>query len=284
MLSTSHELFVLVADNDADTHQGADLCRQVAAEGYRWKLEAIIVPERGIAQVRNALVERALSGTATQFIAMLDDDEWPEPQWLEELLRVQAQTTANVVRGSVLRDFEIAPHPWSIDWEGIAPIRYQTGYSGMIEGIGNVLIARRCFEVLSQPYFDPQFGLTGGEDKDFFVRLRAAGARFTRAEDAVVVEHVPASRVRLGWSLLRAYRTGNCDMRIALKYGRGFFGSPTEVGKILAALVFFPVLSIAYCLSPTHRLDGLRKLYRAAGKIGALLGHRYYEYSAGGAR
>jgi GT2 family glycosyltransferase len=281
-LDTQRDIKVIVADNDAGAHEGADLCHRMTGEKYRWTLDAIVVPERGIAQVRNALVTRAFSDPATQFIAMLDDDEWPEPEWLEGLLRAQAETGADIVRGSVLREFEVAPPLWATTWEGIAPIHYAADYDGPIEGTGNVLIARRCFESLSPPYFDPQFGLTGGEDRDFFIRLGHLGMRFARTRDAIAYEHVPADRIRLGWSLRRAYRTGNSDMRIALKYKRGAGDVMREAAKILAALAAFPILCVAFAMNPTRRLDGVQKLFRAAGKIGALLGHRYYEYSPHG--
>ncbi|MGD0867146.1 MAG: glycosyl transferase, partial [Rhizomicrobium sp.] len=55
-LVTDRELGVIVADNDAVGHQGADLCDRMKDQGYRWGLDTIVVPERGIAQARNALV------------------------------------------------------------------------------------------------------------------------------------------------------------------------------------------------------------------------------------
>ena len=80
------------------------------------------MPERGIAQVRNALVAAALAEPATRFVAMLDDDEWPEQNWLTQLLRTQKETGADVVRGAVLRVFEAPPPVWAARWEGIASI------------------------------------------------------------------------------------------------------------------------------------------------------------------
>ena len=57
-LQTCAEICVLVADNDAQGHAGLDLCTQM--RGYRWPLTAVIAEKRGIAQVRNVLVEEAL--------------------------------------------------------------------------------------------------------------------------------------------------------------------------------------------------------------------------------
>lgn len=279
-LQFDREIAVIVADNDASAHQGADMCERLKSENYRWSLRAFVVPERGIAQARNALVAATLSDPTMRMVAMLDDDEWVAPEWLTNLLKVRLKTGADVVRGSVLRVFESEPPRWAARWEGIASIRSAADDNSPVEGAGNVLIARRCFEALTSPYFDPQFGLTGGEDRDFFVRLRTLGAQFARAEAAIAYEYVPAARLRLGWSLMRAYRTGNSDIRIALKYDSGVGSVMREIVKIFGALAAAPLLSLAFVLTPTRRLDGLQKLYRAAGKIGALLGHRYYEYSA----
>src|ERR1700754_1456147 len=89
-LKTDAEISVLVADNDAEAHQGFDLCARLAAT-YRWTLRAVIADQRGIAQVRNRLVAEALKSDA-DFIAMIDDDEWPESGWIAEFLKVQKQT------------------------------------------------------------------------------------------------------------------------------------------------------------------------------------------------
>src|SRR3569833_2026775 len=76
-LRTIADISVLVVDNDAEAHQGFNLCRRRAPD-YRWPLRAGIEPQRGIAAARNRLVSEALRSEA-HFIAMIDDDEWPGP-------------------------------------------------------------------------------------------------------------------------------------------------------------------------------------------------------------
>ena len=61
-LETDAALSVLVADNDADGHAGLDLCR--GKQDYRWPLRCVIAHKRGIAQVRNTLIEEALATDA----------------------------------------------------------------------------------------------------------------------------------------------------------------------------------------------------------------------------
>src|SRR3569833_1429720 len=99
-LMTDLDVAVLVADNDADGHEGLDLCRRLAP-AYRWPLTAVVAQKRGIAQVRNTLVEQALADPAMRFVAMLDDDEWPDHGWVDELLAVQRAHDADVVQGSI---------------------------------------------------------------------------------------------------------------------------------------------------------------------------------------
>src|SRR5690349_14047233 len=82
-LETSAMVSVLVADNDAEARQGFDLCRTLAPS-YRWPLRGVIAEQRGIAQVRNKLVEEALKDRSVDFICMIDDDEWPAANWIEE--------------------------------------------------------------------------------------------------------------------------------------------------------------------------------------------------------
>jgi glycosyltransferase involved in cell wall biosynthesis len=278
-LETSAEVEIVVADNDGERHEGADLCRTLAPS-YRWPLTAIVATERGIAQARNALAEHCLSYSNADFIAMLDDDEWPSVQWLDAFLRVQKETQADALRGTILREFESVPGTWAASLQGIAPVRARSGLIDMIDGAGNVLIACRCFEGLAKPYFDPAFALTGGEDRDFFTRLRQAGRHFAWADDAVCTEFVPASRANLDWALKRAYRIGNSDMRVFLKYAPALSARIRESVKIAGAILLYPVLQLALAPIPTRRAEPLCKLYRAWGKIAAVFGRYYNEYAA----
>ena len=271
-LMTELDVAVLVADNDPEDHEGLDLCRKLAGS-YRWPLTAVIATERGIAQVRNTLVEQALADPAMQFVAMIDDDEWPEQHWLDAFLAVQRQTGADLLQGSILFDHEgDGPAP-------IADIRRPTGPVPMLQGAGNLLIARKVLEETARPWFDPDFALTGGEDHEFFMRLAKAGRRFAWADAARAHGDVPEARRDLSWVLARAYSTGNSDMRVLLKHRGGAGMWLREVGKIAGALLLSPLLAVILAASPNRRLASLQTLFRAAGKLTAMFGARYNEYS-----
>ena len=270
-LRTSANISVLVVDNDAEARQGFKLCQHLAPD-YRWPLKAVIEPQRGIAAARNRLVSEALR-SETQFIAMIDDDEWPGPNWISHFLETQKQTDADILQGSILfvRD-HARPGPTS-------DICHATGPVEMLEGAGNLLIRRQVFEQTPTPWFDPAFGLTGGEDLDFFVRLKRAGYRFGWANEAVVFGRETAMRRGLGWTVRRAYSNGNSDMRVLLKYRQGVMPVAMESLKILGALLLSPLLAIILAGSPNHRGRPLVMFSRAAGKLTAMMGMRYNEYA-----
>ena len=118
-----------------------------------------------------------------------------------------------------------------------------------------------------------------GEDKDFFVRAKAAGAKFAWAGDAIIYDHVPPSRANLKWALSRAYSAGNSDMRVFLRYRPSFSAQLNEMARIVAALLLNPVLFVILAFNPNRRVRPLRKLYRAFGKLAAMGGRTYEEYS-----
>ena len=269
LLKTQAAISVLVADNDAEAHAGFDLCGSLT--DYRWPLRAVIAEKRGIAQVRNTLIEQALKSEA-QFIAMIDDDEWPQDDWIDQFLITARATGADVLQGSILFGFGEAA-------DGHGDIRRPTGPVAMLQGAGNILIRRAVLEDMQAPWFDPEFALSGGEDRDFFVRLERAGKRFAWSDEARAHGDVPETRANLGWLLRRAYSVGNSDMLVLLKHRPGPIRLAAELLKIMASLLLSPLAAVILAASPNRRALPLQKLFRAAGKLSAMAGTRYNEYA-----
>jgi hypothetical protein len=132
---------------------------------------------------------------------------------------------------------------------------------------------------MTAPWFDPAFALSGGEDREFFVRLQRAGKRFAWSDEARAHGDIPATKDNLGWLLRRAYSVGNSDMRVLLKHGLGARGVTVELCKIAAALLLSPLATLVFALHSRKRAVPLQKLFRAAGKLGALMGRSYQEYA-----
>ncbi len=145
-------------------------CEGLRARGYRWPLDAFVAPERGIAQVRNALVERSLAKPC-DFIAMLDDDRMgPNPIGSTPSCARSSKPgpTRCMAASCATSRLRRAPGPRIVT--ASRPLRGTTGRIPMIDGSGNIIVSRACFDGLAKPCFDP--------------RLRAQrrrGSRFLRA-------------------------------------------------------------------------------------------------------
>jgi GT2 family glycosyltransferase len=278
-LGTDSEVCVLVADNDAERAEGAATVARLKSQTYPWPLEVISVRERGIAQARNALMTHALDNYDADYLAMLDDDEWPAADWLETFLTVAQMTKADALHGAVIPDFEVRPGRWASACRGLSSWRGKTGPVAMIHSTSNILIRRGVLTSLARPYFDSHFALTGGEDKDFFTRLAKQDAKFAWADAAIVYAHVPASRSTPRWALQRAFRIGNSDMRVFIKYERGVVAHVQEIAKIAAALLLSPVAALFVAPLASRRMAPLCKFARATGKLAAMFGAKCDEYA-----
>jgi succinoglycan biosynthesis protein ExoM len=275
---TDADVRLLIAENDTDGRAGISVVNTLVSSGYRFPLEAIVVEKRGLTYSRNAILEFGFSDPKIDFIAMMDDDQWPESNWLDALLKVQRDTAADIVGAAVWPEFEMPPPKWAVQSKAYTLDTTTTGPVDMLTGSGGILVSRNVVNLLTPPWYDHEFARTGGEDVDLFMRLRVTGGRFARAASAVIHETYPPSRVTLQWALARAYRSGNTDMRVILRYRRDLTDLVWEAAKITAALILSPIAFVLFIWSPGRRVDALRKLWRAAGKLTALQGSRYYEY------
>ena len=248
---------------------GFSLCDSL--NSYPWPLIAMIAPKRGIAEARNALIEEALKGEA-QFIAMIDDDEWPQEDWIEKFLACARATNADVLQGSILFG-----HGRAADGHG--DIRAPSGPIAMLQGAGNVLIRRAVLEEMPKPWFDPAFALSGGEDRDFFVRLNCAGKHFAWSDEARAHGDIPETQRQSGLAVAAGLFGG--QFRHARAFEAPAWAIPTGartrqnhgIALVVAAGRGHPRGK------PESQGLPLQKLFRAAGKLGAMAGARYNEYA-----
>jgi hypothetical protein len=184
------------------------------------------------------------------------------------------------VQGSILFGSPSQARHWADNFDGVASIRRPTGSIAIVEGAGNLLLSRRCFALVSRPWFDPEFGLSGGEDREFFVRLSQAGATFAWSDEAIAFGDVAEERLNWRWALARAYSIGNADMRVVLKHWPGAAAVAIEAIKIAGAIMLSPFLTLLNAPRPGRRLEGPRVFFRAAGKAAAFFGARDERYLA----
>jgi glycosyltransferase involved in cell wall biosynthesis len=266
---------VLVADNDPQGRAGAKLAGELAGD-FPFRLTSTVVEEPGISAVRNAILDEA-KRWAADFIAMIDDDATASTDWLSELLRVQLETGADAIGGPVEFVFTVPPPPAVINSRIFWLPSREEGLTTPLNDSANFLVDTRALAKAGWPTFDPDFGLTGGGDSEWFIRLSKVGFRFAWALKAVVHETVPPDRATARWVAKRAFRLGNSSMRIWFRHrSRGF--NTLTLGKSALILALAPLASPAL-LHPVWRAKLTMRWCRAAGKITALLGGAYREYA-----
>ncbi|MCX8998132.1 glycosyltransferase family 2 protein [Rhizobiaceae bacterium BDR2-2] len=277
-LDQETELRVVVAENDLDGRQGVATVEEIRAGGFPFPIETVLSTARGISQARNALMNAAFSDPETDMLAMVDDDQWMEPIWLERLVAMQRQTEATVVGGYTLPDFE----GQALTWELKLPVYWRKkrrhGKVPMIEGTCGVLFTRKILDYCADGYFDEKFSLIGGEDKEFFTRILHRGCTFAFADDAIAYEVFEADRRSLAWAKRRAYRIGASDMRASLVRSRNPLDKIEQIAKIFAGFLRGGWRYVTGYFSPEQRMRAQLLLLRSAGKLSTLFGLRYESY------
>jgi glycosyltransferase involved in cell wall biosynthesis len=200
---------VVVVDND-DT-----LSAKTTVEDFKAStnidIEYHSEPEQNIALARN----KAVINAKGDFIAFIDDDEFPNNNWLLNLYKLLTIYKVDGVLGPVKPYFEKEPPPWIIKGKFFERPSHKTGHilHWTNTRTGNVLMKKDIFNE-NENMFKLEFG-SGGEDRDFFRRMIGKGYRFIWCEEASVCETVPQERCKRSFMLKRALLRGkNPDFKI----------------------------------------------------------------------
>jgi cellulose synthase/poly-beta-1,6-N-acetylglucosamine synthase-like glycosyltransferase len=172
---------------------------------HRLAVTYCVEPQQNIALARNMAVQHA-SG---DFIAFIDDDEFPADDWLCALFKAcEAHGVAGIL-GPVIPYYESEPPQWVKKGGFFDRPAYKTGYklNWAESRTGNVLFRKDILNGVATP-FRPEFD-TGGEDVDFFFRMKEKGCAFVWCNEAIVYEEVPSSRCNRSYLLKRALLRGS---------------------------------------------------------------------------
>jgi succinoglycan biosynthesis protein ExoM len=226
------------------------------------KITYCIEPHQNIAQVRNRAVENATG----DWIAFIDDDEYPVDDWLLQLLLTAQKSGVAGVLGPVRPDFPEAAPGWAKKSGLYHRAEHKTGFILQWRECrtGNVLF--RCGIL---PGDHPAFSLdfpNGGEDQDFFRRMMESGHQFIWCNEAVVYETVPPARwnkkVLIHRALLRGKNT--------IKHSDV---TPMFLAKSVVAVIAYTLVLPVLALTGMHLfMRYLVKLCDHLGKLLAVIG------------
>jgi glycosyltransferase involved in cell wall biosynthesis len=250
---------IVVADNDEQ-----ESARAVVNDfGARSTIPVryCVEPRQNIALTRN----KALEYVEGDFVAFIDDDEFPPEEWLLTLFKAWQTHGVDGVLGPVKPSYEGTPPSWVVKGKFYDRPSYPTGF--VIDWrkgrTGNVLLDRRVFEGLGEP-FRPQF-LTG-EDQDFFRRAIEKGHRFIWCHEAIAYEEVPAIRWQRSFMLRRALLRGSVSI------AHPSVGASAVAKSAVAAVVYAGALPFSWIVGEHGFMTCLVRFCDHAGRVLAWMG------------
>ena len=256
---------VIVADNDARP-SAAERVAAVAAE-TGLAVQYIHAPMRNISIARNACLEAATG----DWLAFIDDDEVAAPDWLSSLLLAAEQESVTAVFGPAHARYNDAAPEW------IRLKDYHTNKPEIRNGVVetghtcNALVRRADPAVKGERFLESK-GRSGGEDSEYFFRLRRNGAKFSIEPAAKVYEPVSPDRLSFKWLAKRKFRYGQT-------YGyhahEGQAEQKLKTAALAIAKVLFCILaSILFCWSASERNYWVLRGIFHVGVISSVFGAR----------
>ena len=245
---------IVVVDNDEARSAESTVAevRPSATVSIKYDVE----PRRSIALARNKVVANAEG----EYLAFIDDDEFPASNWLLTLFKTCGQFQADGVLGPVKRHFDEAPPAWL---EKSRLYDRRVNPSGMLvhwkeARTGNVLLKKRVIAGDITP-FRSEF--RAGEDQDFFRRKIEDGFVFIWSSDAVVFETIPPARWKRGYVMRKAMLQGataalqpNC-------------GAVSIAKSLLAVPLYAATLPFALLSGQHHFMTLMVKICDHSGKL-----------------
>jgi glycosyltransferase involved in cell wall biosynthesis len=253
---------VIVADNDR-----ARSAEAIVASFSKGEIPTTyaVEPDQNIAAARN----KALENATGDFVAFIDDDEFPGEDWLMNMLATCEKHRASGVLGPVLPFFDRQPPNWLIRGRFCERPRYKTGTAlpWRETRTGNVLFRRALLKGIQEP-FSRHFG-SGGEDQEFFKRMMEKGAVFIWCDEGPVHEVVPPERWRRRYLLRRALLRGQNEKGLADLRG---------IGRSLVAVPLYMLsLPFLFIIGQHLFMKYLVKSLDHAGKLLAVTGFKPLE-------
>ncbi|MCA9193997.1 MAG: glycosyltransferase [Planctomycetales bacterium] len=276
--SNAH-VILLVVDNDEDgsalpiveTHRDQIPC-----------LRYVVERTSGIPFARNRAMDEAFSQQA-DFLCFIDDDEFPDRQWLVSLVEAWRQSQAELIGGPV----SVAPADASLGWwqklinKSLASRQQRKNVAAAnapTNGRRPTIVTNNWWcdlQWLKQTgiRFDERLAVTGGSDTAFFKAAVARGCKTAWCPDAVVYETVTPDRLSLRYQ----FRRGASQSMTHFHMKHYPIVPSTVVVTAVNAIARF-LLGCLLFVMPLYGtasiVMAIRSLGWAVGRIQALLGSR----------
>lgn len=263
---------VVVVDNDPAGSARTDVTR--LSSEVNMEIVYGLEVSRTIPAARNHAIRLAKGN----FIGIIDDDEFPPPNWLITLYEAVQTFKVDGALGPVYPFFEQPPPAWLIKSRLCDLPQWPTGtlLHWHQTRTGNVLLKKDVFD-RHGTCFDETFR-TGGSDQAFFRDAMEFGFRFIAVAEAPVYEIQPPERWSKGYFLQRALVNGfNAQKYIAGEHNK-LKSTVALLKSAIALLAYMVSIPISACIG-THALmncmqNGFYHLSRLAAVLGIELRKR----------
>jgi len=234
----------------------------------------------GIASVRNKVLDICVS-LDPDYIAFIDDDEYPCQDWLINLLNQIDNSNANIVSGPVISKFvdnnlnEINP-PKHITQNPLFNLhqKRKTGKLCNSCSTNNVLFKANILKPENK--FDESFNKMSGEDLDFFEKLSANGNSIIWCKEAFVTEQVPPNRSNIKYLLKRSFNNGY--LKTFSKKKTKNFKSKHVFNAMLNIIIFHIILPFSYITGLTNGTKILCQCAFSWGTFCSIFNSKTYDF------
>lgn len=262
--------FEIIVIDDSVDGAAASLCAQL--ESSVATLRTATSASRNIAIARNLSLANALG----DWLVFIDDDEWPEEDWLERHFATLELTGADAVIGPVRAHYPDNAPGWVVRGDPYSRWHIATGTT-MKQGSTANAVIRHAALTQHRLHFQNHLGRSGGEDADLFSRLHRCGARIV-ASDGLVHEEIGIDRCSLRDLTRRAIRVGQTYAgNHTAHYSRlrrlRFCAAALAKGSFFAAAAL-----AALPLGMRRAMPMMQRSFRNFGKIAFLAGYAPIHY------
>ena len=216
---------VVVNNNSSDDTE--ERFAEFAAAHPEFNLRMVFEPNQGLSFARN----RGIRESVGEYIAIIDDDEHIAKSFIGAYISLfDSIPDAVAAGGPIVAEYPDGRPLWMSHYtERMIANAMFWGHKvrefpdGRIPGGGNMAIRRSAIKRYG--VFDTSLGRTGklllgGEESDFFERLRIAEAKYYYAPEAIMYHVIPAEKLTLDYFVKLSYNVGVSKLRRAKYYHR----------------------------------------------------------------
>ncbi len=255
---------IIVTDNNIEESAKSILRKFISTDKISFKY--FIQPIKNISLTRNVCVENATG----HYICFIDDDETADKNWIVNLLDCVQKFNADGVFGYVIPRFEEGINDKFKQREFYFSKMSESGSHARFMFTTNALVKSEIIKK-NNVLFDPDYGITGGEDANFFGKLKKEGAKFVNCKEAISYEFIGKQRTTIKFFLRRNIRGGQT-------YSRNFITDAKQFQKVqlfiksLLKLLIGILLFIPSLVYVKARINSLKLLGSGIGEILGLIG------------